>query len=203
MNWGAGNLFLMAAPLYYGAAAAASLRAANNIVGVANVWFLGLDNVVPAQAARLMYVEGIDGMLRYIKRICLQWGGVTFIFAVIIAGFPSFWLRLSYGAKYSSDGPVLRLYALLYVFIAISVPLRAGLQALEYTAPMFWAYPALIMFSVSLAGPFVRRLGLNGVLSGLCALQVIFQIIVGIAFWLRVREIRRSTLRTRTVSSFS
>jgi O-antigen/teichoic acid export membrane protein len=39
MQWGAGNLFLMAAPVYYGVAASAILRAANNIVGVAHVWF--------------------------------------------------------------------------------------------------------------------------------------------------------------------
>jgi O-antigen/teichoic acid export membrane protein len=192
MQWGAGNLFLMAAPVYYGAAASAILRAANNIVGVAHVWFLGLDNVVPAQAARLMRLKGIDGMLRYIKRVFLQWGGVTLAFTTIIACFPSFWLRLSYGTKYSSGVSVLRLYALLYMFTFISGPLRAGLQALEYTAPMFWAYPAMIGFSVALAGPLALRLGLNGVLLGMCGVQLMFQSIVGIAFWLRVRRVRRS-----------
>jgi O-antigen/teichoic acid export membrane protein len=192
MQWGAGNLFLMAAPVYYGAAASAILRAAGNIVGVAHVWFLGLDNVVPAHAARLMLLEGIDGMLRYIKRMFLQWGGVTLVFTTIVACFPSFWLRLSYGTKYSSDSSVLRLYALLYLFIFISLPLCAGLRALEYTAPIFWAYPAMIVFSVVLAGPFARGLGLNGVLLGMCAVQLIFQCIVGIAFWLRVQQIRRS-----------
>ena len=191
MQWGAGNLFLLAAPVYYGAAASAALRAALNIVAVANVWLLGLDNVVPAQAARLMRLEGVAGMLRYIKGIFLQWGGVTLVFSTLVACFPSFLLRLSYGTKYLSDVPVLRLYGLLYVFLVISVPLRAGLQALEYTAPIFWAYPAMIAFSGALAGPFARRLGLNGVLLGMCGVQLIFQSVVGIAFWLRVRHTRR------------
>jgi O-antigen/teichoic acid export membrane protein len=88
---------------------------------------------------------------------------------------------------------VLRLYALLYLFIFVSGPLRAGLQALEYTAPIFWAYPPLIVFSVALAGPFARVLGLNGVLLGMCGVQVISQSIIGIALWLRVRRIRRSS----------
>lgn len=189
MQWGAGNLFLLAAPVYYGAAASATLRAANNIVGVTNVWFLGLDNVVPAHAARLMRLEGIDGMLRYIKEVFLRWGGLTLVFTTIVGCFPSFWLRLSYGMKYSSDASVLRLYALLYVFIFLSVPLRAGLQALEYTAPIFWAYPALIAFSVPLAGPFAHRLGLTGVLLGMCAVQIIFESILGVGLWLRVRRI--------------
>ena len=191
MQWGAGNLFLMAAPAYYGAAASASLRAANNIVGVAHVWFLGLDNVVPARAARLMHLEGMDGMLRYLKGIVLRWGGVTAVFVTIVACLPSFWLHLTYGTKYSSDGSVLRLYALLYVFVFISGPLRAGLQALEYTAPIFWAYPAMIAFSIALAGPLARTLGLNGVMLGMCAVQLISQSVLGVALWLRVRRIQR------------
>ena len=190
MQWGAGNLFLMAAPVYYGAAASAIIRAANNIVGVAHVWFLGLDNVVPAEASRQMRLGGINAMLRYIKRVIILWGGVTLTFVTIVACFPTFWLKLAYGQKYSSDGSVLRLYALLYIFIFIAGPLRAALQALEYTAPIFWAYPALIAFSVALAGPFARHLGLNGVMLGMCATQFVFQSFIGVALWFRVRKVR-------------
>lgn len=191
MQWGAGNLFLLSAPVYYGAAASATLRAASNIVGVAHIWFLGLDNVVPAEAARQMRRSGLEGMLHYIKGIFVRWGGVTVAFTTIVACFPSFWLRLTYGNKYASDGSVLRLYALLYVIVFTAGPLRASLQALEYTAPIFWAYPALIAFSVALAGPFARVLGLNGVILGMCATQLIFQGFVGIALLIRVRKLRR------------
>jgi O-antigen/teichoic acid export membrane protein len=191
MQWGAGNLFLLSAPVYYGAAASATLRAANNIVGVAHIWFLGLDNVVPAEAARQMHSMGIDGMLRYITRIFLRWGGVTLAFTSVIAAFPTFWLRLAYGAKYSADGAVLSLYAVLYLIIFTSGPLRAGLQALEYTKPVFWAYPLMIAFSVALAGPFARGLGLSGVILGMCAVQVISQSVLGIALLVRARKIRR------------
>jgi O-antigen/teichoic acid export membrane protein len=191
MQWGAGNLFLMAAPVYYGAAASAIIRAANNIVGVAHIWFLGLDNVVPAEAARQMRLGGVNAMMRYIKHVIVLWGSVTLIFVSIVAAFPTFWLRLAYGQKYSSDGSILRLYALLYIFIFISGPLRSALQALEYTAPVFWAYPALIAFSVALAGPFARNLGLNGVMLGMCATQLVFQSFIGVALWLRIRKLRR------------
>lgn len=190
MQWGAGNLFLMAAPVYYGAAASALLRAAQNIVAVAHIWFLGLDNVVPAEAGRQMRVNGTTGMLHFIKKILFRWGGVTLAFTSIIAAFPGFWLKITYGNKYAADGSVLRLYALLYLFTFISGPLRAALQAIEYTAPIFWAYPALIAFSAALAGPFARSLGLIGVLLGMCATQLIFQSIIGVALMLRIRRIR-------------
>jgi len=192
MQWGAGNLFLMAAPLYYGPTASATIRAANNIVGVAHVWFLGLDNVVPAEASRQLRHQGLDGMMSYLKKVLYRWGGVTLGFAIVVAAAPTFWLRLAYGTKYSSDGSVLRLYAVLYIFIFLSGPLRAGLQALEYTAPVFWAYPAMIAFSVLLAGPLARSLGLNGVMIGMIVTQCIAQTLVGTAFLLRVRKLRRS-----------
>ncbi len=201
MQWGAGNLFFMSAPVYYGAAATALLRASQNIVGVAHVWFLGLDNVVPAEAARQMRLGGLDGMLRYIKRVLLQWGGLTALFTGLVAAFPTFWLRLCYGQKYAGDGSVLRWFALLYLIIFVAGPLRAGLQALEYTAPVFWAYPALIAFSVALAGPFARRLGLTGVMLGMCATQVLFQGLLGVAFWFRVRKLKRAEILTQVLPS--
>lgn len=189
MQWGAGNLFLLAAPVYYGAAASGLLRATQNIVGVAHIWFLGLDNVVPPEAARQLQARGAKGLMAYIKKIIFTWGGITLGFCAIVSAFPHLWLHIVYGAKYSDGATLLRLYALLYVITFISSPLRAALVALEYTSPIFWAYPALIAFSVALAGPFARTLGLNGVILGMCATQVIFQGIVGSALLVRVRRV--------------
>ncbi len=194
MQWGAGNLFLMAAPVYYGAAAAAALRAAQNIVAVAHIWFLGLDNVVPAEAARQMHRGGAAALLRYIKTVLLRWGGVTLLFVGTVALFPRFWLHLAYGGKYAGDGSILRLYALLYFIIFLSGPLRAALQALEYTAPIFWSYPVLIAFSVALAGPFSRRLGLKGALLGMIGVNLLFPAIIGVALALRMRRLNRRRL---------
>lgn len=196
LQWGAGNLFAMAAPVYYGAAASAVLRAAQNIVGVSHIWFLGLENIVPAEASRKMQEDGLEGMLSYVKRIFLVWGGITLAFVGIVAAVPHFWLSVTYGSKYANEGSVLRLYALLYLITFVSGPLRSALLALEYTAPMFWAYPALIAFSAALAGPFARSLGLNGVILGMSATQVIFQSIIGGCLLSRIRKVRaREKLR--------
>ncbi len=194
MSWGAGNLFLMAAPVYYGAPAAAALRAAQNIVAVAHIWYLGLDNIVPAEAARQVHRGGVEALLRYIQSVMRSWGGLTLAFALCIAAAPEFWLRLAYGEKYASYGAILRLYALLYFVIFLSGPLRAGLQALEYTAPIFWSYPFLIAFSITLAGPFSRQLGLRGSLFGMIAVNLLFQGMIASAFIRRVRRLNRRPL---------
>jgi O-antigen/teichoic acid export membrane protein len=188
MQWSSGNLFAMAAPIYYGTAAAGILRASQNIVGVAHIWFLGLDNVVPAEAARIMHLSGVDASFAYIKRVLFRWGLITLIFVSVIAAFPTFWLHLTYGDKYTSYGYVLQLYAAMYAVVFLAGPLRAALQALEYTAPIFWSYSAMTVFSILAAGPFAKRLGLTGAILGMIATQVIFQSVVGISLLLRVRK---------------
>jgi O-antigen/teichoic acid export membrane protein len=196
MQWSSGNVFAMAAPLYYGAAAAGVLRASQNIVGVTHIWFLGLDNVVPAEAARRMHEGGASEAFSYIKQILWRWGLVTSIFLGIVAIFPTFWLNLAYGAKYSVNGDILRLYAAMYFIIFFAGPLRAGLQAMEYTAPVFWSYVAMTVFSLLAAGPFARQLGLRGVMLGMIATQVIFQSVIVIALVMRMQHLQRLALVT-------
>ena len=190
MQWGAGNIFVLVAPLYYGAAALASLRAANNLMGVAHIWFLGLDNVVPPEAARRLATGGFNRMLDYVRKIFFRWGAVTVAFALIIAAFPHTWLQLVYGGKYGNADSVLRLYALLYVITFTGGPVRAALQALEYTKPVFWAYLVMVAFSVSCAGPFNKYLGLNGALFGMCAVQVLFQGLLFVSLRIKAKQIR-------------
>jgi O-antigen/teichoic acid export membrane protein len=194
MQWSSGNLFVIAAPIYYGAAAAGILRAVQNIVGVAHIWFLGLDNVVPAEAARLMHSQGLEASFNYIKQVVRRWGTITLIFVLVVAARPEFWLRLVYGMKYAGYGYVLQLYAAVYLLVFFAGPLRASLQALEYTTPMFWSYSAMTVFSVLFAGPFAKRLGLTGVLLGMIGAQLLFQGIVGLWLLLRVRGMRRDVL---------
>jgi O-antigen/teichoic acid export membrane protein len=111
-----------------------------------------------------------------------------------VSAKPDLWLRLVYGNKYASYGYILQLYAALYLMTFFSSPLRAGLQALEYTAPAFWSYLAMTVFSVAFAGPFSRVLGLKGALLGMIATQVISQSIVGFGLISRVRRLKREQL---------
>jgi len=189
MGWTSSNLFVIAAPVYYGAAAAGVLRASQNLMGVANIWFLGLDNIVPAEAARRLHGGGIHSMLAYIRSILLKWGGLTLFFALVMAAAPGLWLRLIYGPQMAQYGYVLRLYALLYIITFMGGPLRAGLQALEYTVPVFWSYLVMTAFAFVFAFPLAKWLGLSGSLLGILCAQILFQGIVAIALFLKSRSI--------------
>jgi O-antigen/teichoic acid export membrane protein len=85
----------------------------------------------------------------------------------------------------------LRLYALLYVIVFIGGPLRAGLQALEFTLPVFWSYLAMTAMALVFAGPMAKWLGLSGSLLGLLGAQLVFQSIVGISLLFKSRRVAR------------
>ena len=193
LQWTSGNLFVIAAPIYYGAAAAGVLRASQNLMGVTHVWFQGLDNVVPVETARHFRDGGMHSMLSYTRSILVKWGGVTFLFALMIGLAPGFWLRLVYGSALGQYGYVLRLYALLYVIIFLGGPLRAALQALEFTVPIFWSYLAMTSFAFVFAVPMAKWLGLNGTMLGLLGTQLIFQGIVATALLVKSSRIARGT----------
>jgi len=178
MEWTSSYLFLMAAPIYFGAVAAGALRSAQNIVGVAHIWFLGLENVVPAETARILHNNGIHAAEKYIMRIIAVWGTITGLFVLMIGVAPNFWLQLAYGTKYLQYGHLLRLYGFLYLLAFLGGPLRASLQALEFTAPIFWSYCVMTVFSIIFAVPFVKWFGLSGVIIGSIATQIIFQVIL-------------------------
>lgn len=128
-------------------------------------------------------------MLTYTRSVVIKWGGLTLIFATIMAVAPGFWLRLMYTSQMAQYGYVLRLYALLYVIIFIGGPLRAGLQALEFTVPIFWSYLAMSTFAFAFAVPMAKWLGLNGTMLGLLGTQILFQGIVGVALFVRSRRV--------------
>lgn len=193
LQWTSGNLFVLAAPVFFGAAAAGVLKASQNLMGATHVWFQGLDNVVPVETARRLHEKGVRSMLAYTRSIILKWGGLTFLFALVMGAAPGLWLRLVYGPQMVQYGYILRLYALLYVLIFLGGPLRAALQAIEFTVPIFWSYLAMTVFSVALAVPMAKWLKLNGIMIGLLGAQVLFQGIVCAALLIKSNRLIRKT----------
>jgi O-antigen/teichoic acid export membrane protein len=172
--WTSTNFSILLAPVYYGAAAAGVLRATYNFVAVCNIWLLGLDNVMPPEAARLLREGGVPSLLRYLRRASLRWGSITIAFVAVLFVAPGFWLHLAYGTKYANYGNLLRLFGVYCIVSFFVVPVRAGLTALEKTSPILVAYIVTTIFSVTSAPPLIRELGLPGIVICTILTQVVF-----------------------------
>ena len=195
LTWTSSNFFVVIAPAYYGAVAAGVLRASQNMVAVANIWFLGLDNVMPSEAARRLHENGRPCAVEYLRGMFWKWGGITFAFIAVLCIAPGFWLTIIYGAKFASYGYLLRLFGLLYLVIFTGKVANAGLQALEYTAPIFWLNLLMTGSSLLVAVPLTKRLGLTGVMLGTIGTQLFMQGMLVVALVLRLRYLDRSANR--------
>jgi O-antigen/teichoic acid export membrane protein len=175
MQYATTNTFVFAASAYFGAGAAGVLRAAKNIMGLTHIWFFGLENVIPMQAARALHHSGTKGLRRYLVRKTMLWGSASAAFAIVVSVRPDFWLNMFFGQRFAEYGFLLRWYALVYVVVFFGLPIRSGLRALERTRPLFWGYLASSIFSITCAGWITRTWGLVGAMAGLLAAHLILQ----------------------------
>ena len=175
MQWGTGNFFLIAAASVIGAPAVGGYRAAQNIIGLTHVMFLGLENAVPPQASRHFYAGGYRALVTYLRKVAWLGGGLTLGAAVVIAAAPGFWLNLVFGADYVAYAGILRWLALFNPIMFFAFLFRVGLRTLEETKPIFLAQLLAVSFSIVTAYSVVGYFGLYGVVFGTVAANLLMQ----------------------------
>ena len=197
LQWSTGNLFKIAAGALLGVGAVGALSAAEALLNITRVLFQGLGNVVPGEAARRYHNEGPRALAAYIRRTGALLLAVTAGVAAVLAAAPEFWLGLAYGAEFAGYGHLVRWYAVIYLFIALDLPLHYGLQTLEHTRPTFTARAVATAFSLALAQPLTSAFGLVGVMAGLLAAHVLMQIVLFHAFVKKIIAIKHDSLVAR------
>jgi O-antigen/teichoic acid export membrane protein len=173
MQWTSGQLFFIAAGAILGATAVGALKAAQTLMGVTHILFMGLENVVPVRAARHFHKGGKEALSACLKRVTLLGEGAIAAFAAVAVIAPNFWLGLVFGYQYLGYGYLLQLFAVLYLLTFLGLPLRAGLRAVELTRIFFWAQVNATVASVLVVYPIVKFFGLTGVLVGLLLAQAV------------------------------
>jgi len=188
LRWASGSLFTIAAASLLGATAAGAMRAGQNILGVVQVLFLGLGNVVPATSARILRESGVGGFVLYLKKMGLLCTGLTVLFSLAISIDPDRIMQLVYGGSYPGYGYVLRWYAVTYVVISLGTMIHPGLTVLENTRPIFMAYAITAVISIASATKLVSAFGIVGALAGDLLVQMIFHSILILAL---ARDLKR------------
>ncbi len=182
MQWTSGNYFILVAGSLLGPVAVGALKAAQSIIGISNILFQGLENVVPAKASRDFKRGGIRVLTRYLIQVSAWGGGATFIVAVSVSIYPDALLGIIFGEQYYGYGQVLRLFSLYYVISFFSLPLRSGLRVLDSTAPIFLANVLMSAFAISFANTFIKYWGIEGAMVGMLVTVTISVLVLIIYF---------------------
>lgn len=172
MQWFSGNFFFVAAGSVLGPVAVGGIKAAQNIIGVTHILFQAMENFAPSGAARAVAAGGISSLTEYLRKLTVLGISATGGIALIAWCFPYFFLTFLYGTEYGEYAVVLRWFCVIYSFGFLSMPLSAGLRAVEKTRPLFSAVFYAGLFSMVTAYPLVEWLGLHGPMLGLLITRV-------------------------------
>ena len=157
--------------------AVGAIRIIQNVMGLTHVLFLAMENIVPVKAA-LHYKEGGWKQLKsYLIYITGRAGFLVVAILFALALFRTYIIEFLYGIEYIEYSYLVIGFCLTYVLIFIGHPLRFALMTLEITKPIFISYVLGAAFSLILAYPLVRSLGLTGVLVGIFVTQGLSQLV--------------------------
>lgn len=175
IQWSTGNLFIIALGAVVNQGAVGAIRAALNVMGVMHIIFLGLENIIPASAAKLIDIEGIMYLKKYIFRSIFLCLGVTSLFSAVISVNPEWIFYIFFGENYKGYGYILWWYVPIYLLTSIGVPLRAGLRAMNNVQPIFIANLLAAIFTLSSSKYLVKNYEISGAMVGILATQIIIQ----------------------------
>jgi len=187
------QVFLVVSGLFLGAASVGALRASQNLMGLAQILFFGLQNVIPVRAGMHYRRDGISGLLGYVKRVAGGMELATAAIALTFAVAPEFWLHLIFGDQFAGNGRLVIWFAAIYMVVALSFPLTGGLWALESTRPIFICYAVSTAVSVATAYPLLAYFGVDGAAAGSLLTETVMVGILWVGFYRKVRQVRRQS----------
>jgi len=172
MAWTTGNFFIIMAGVLLGTTAVGALRAAQSLMGVVNILFEGLENTVAVRSSRYFHQLGKKALGDYLKKVIYYGGGATAVLSLVAISASNFWLGLVFGPEYGKYGFVLQWFAVIFLLIFLSLPLKLGIRAIEEPKAIFWIKVWATLFSLTAAYPMIKYFGLLGVVSGIATIHL-------------------------------
>ena len=158
------NLPVILAASFLGAASAGGVKASQNLIGILKVLYQGLNNLLPKEASRILSLEGIDGLSRYLVRQSLLWSSILFVAILVIILFPEFWMIFVYGPEYALYANTLVWFCVIYIVAFFEIPVFAYLKSVGKTRLIFDSSLLMFVISVILTPLLCYWWGLNGVM---------------------------------------
>lgn len=183
-QWWAGNYVVVASGVYLGAAALGALRLSQSLFGVLNILLQTFENYVLPQTAFRMknnqemgiaYLKEMNHKLAYVFGPVLL---IVFIYAEPI-------LTLTGGIEYHEYTFILKGLCLVYVLVFLSQPIRFFFRSVQMNNHFFYAYLISLVFGVLTSKWLITTYGLQGVITGLIASQLILM-----TYWTTILQLK-------------
>ena len=189
LMWFSGNYFVVAAGAMLGPSAVGVLRASGNIIGMFNVLFLGLENIIPQSFSKHYLLAGSSGLRSYLMKVVFIGGALTTLVSILLSFFSESLIIAIYGEEYAGNGYVLIWYCAISIFQYFLIPFNIGLRTLENTKPQFVSQVLTMIFSVVTANFLISNFELNGIMFGMLVNQLIMLCVAIVFFFKTLRQI--------------
>jgi O-antigen/teichoic acid export membrane protein len=171
-----------------GAVAVGAVRATQNLVGMSHIVMLGLENVVPAGAARRLSQSGKHVFLRYLIGMLIFSASIVGAIVVVASVGAEFWLELIYGEEYVGYSQLVLWWSAIYFIGFTAQQMSVGLRTIERTKMIFWANLLAATISVASIYPLITYFGLMGIMMGLLLIAVTSTGFLTISFFYQFRR---------------
>lgn len=187
-QWWSGNLYVVASGVYLGAQALGALRLAQSLMGVLNVLLQAFENYVLPQTSTRINTNLSSG-LHYLVNISRKVGLLFVVILSITFVFSKSILSLAGGEEYISYAFVLQGFAVMYLLVFISQPIRLVIRSLLLDNHFFYGYLISFGFALGLSHFLLSNYELKGAVIGLALSQFIL-----IVYWSLVLQKRKINL---------
>lgn len=173
LQWFSGNYFIIIAASLLGTGAVGILKIFQNLMGVLNVIFSTLENIVPPKAGLLFNTGGKKALYTYIKKIITNIGLGYVIILLLLRIFGTKIISLIYGAEYIKHSYLIQYFIFIYVFVFLGTILQILIKTLRLNFSIFIAYVVTMLTTITIAYPLIKTYDILGVVYGLIILQII------------------------------
>lgn len=182
LQWGSGNFYYLAAGTLLGSGAVGAVKIVQNLMGVLNVIFLALENILPISYAKVYFSKGTSALTKTLKRDIYYGFGAGFLFLIISSLIADEILIVVYGSDYAKYGYLLNWFISIYFFIYVGNLLRYTLRVLSSTKYIFVGYIINLIVTVLSASFLIKQYGINGIAVGMLITQIVMITTLAIAY---------------------
>ena len=172
LQWSSSNFFVLVSGLYLGIEALGALRLVQSVFGVLNVALISIENYVLPKVIYFHH-QSLAKAKKYLIDISLI-GLALFLFLLtFVFLFSDEIITLAGGLKYQKYGYVVKIMAVLYLFIFLNYPIRIAIKTLVLNKIFFYGYVISFGLSIVTFHFFLNYFGLYGAVAGLAINQLV------------------------------